>query len=439
MNVLPNAPLRPRPILCLVLLLLIATASGCGEQEASGQTKDDKGPTVKVAKIIERDDVITSRYYVGDVEASERVEIRARVLGVLEEVLFEDGTDVEEGQLLFVIEKQQYEARLAGATALLAGAENTLKEAEDRVRRGCAAGTAISEEDLATRITQRDVAKASVDEAAASVRDAKINLGYTEIRSPIKGQIGRRLIDRGNLVGVDGNTLLTTVVNRQPIEVYFEVSGPVIDRFQRMKNEMRKKMIEQGKSTEDRDLESWNVVAEGKLKGETGYPHKGKLDYVDFEIDRMTGTAKVRAVFENKDDLIYSGADFNVRLPSPDSQTAMLIHEEAIGTNTQGRFIYVVVPEAEIDGKVMKNVVETRQIEVGGMFQGMRIVAGRKLEHDGPQEKREKLEPGEAYIVEGLQRVRPGISVEMLPFDKVESSDVSAPPQASVNPPPPQS
>lgn len=369
------------------LLSAVVLISGCGKMTPAGNTAPSDPPKVVVSTAQKRNDVITSRFFRGNVRASERVDIRARVQGYLVKVHFEDGADVRTGQLLFEIERQQHEARLAGAEAVLTGAKNKLREAEDRVERGRAAGSAISAEEMATRETQRDVALAAMQQAEASAADARINLSYTRIHSPIDGRIGRRLVDVGNLVGTDGNTLLTTVVKRQPVQIYFEVSGPVIDRVQRLKSEQQ----EEGKS------EDVAIPVQAKISADEEYRHEGIIDYLDFEIDSTTGTAMVRGLFENKEDLLFPGTDADVRIPSLQPQTAVLIHDDAIGTNTQGRFVFLV-GNAEIDGKNVENVVQTRQIERGELIDGMRVIE-------------KGLEGGETYIVEGVQMARPGLPV----------------------------
>lgn len=416
-NATPRYAKTFRHVVTAATLLSVTCLVGCGPKDSAAVAQKIEPPKVKVSTVVKRDDVITSQFFTGTVRESERVDIRARVQGYLEKVHFEDGANVKAGQPLFDIERQQYEARLAGASALLLGTQNKLDEADDRVRRGKAAGNAISAEEMATRETQRDVAAAAVAEAEASVADAKINLSYTKIASPISGRIGRRLVDAGNLVGTDGKTLLTTVVKRQPIQIYFEVSGPVVDRVQRLKNEERKE--NKGKGPRPKVNHGKLVVpVEAELTNETGFPHKGQLDYIDFEVDSTTGTAMVRGLFQNEGDLLFPGAFVRVRIPSPDPQTAVMVEDNAIGTNTQGRFVFIVVDD-EIDGQMVKNVVQTRQVKRGELIDGMRVIT-------------EGLDGGETYIVEGVQQARSGLPVTVLQ----ESGANAGGPAKAVEPPP---
>ncbi|REJ67070.1 MAG: efflux RND transporter periplasmic adaptor subunit [Planctomycetota bacterium] len=394
-------PLTKLPALFLLIAFAALLPCGCEQAQSNTGTPVIEAPKVLVDTVVKRDDVITSRYFRGNVEASETVEIRARVKGFLRKIHFQDGMEVKEGQLLFEIEPEPYQARLDGAKARWQGAANTLKEAEDRVRRGRAAGTAISEEDLATRLTQRDVAAAEVAAAKASYDEAKIDLGYTKITSPITGWIGRRLVDEGNLVGTDGNTLLTTIVKRQPIDVYFEVSGPLVDELQQRQFEMRQAIEEQGGNPDAIDLDDMEVTVLAGLSIDEGFPHKGTLNYLDFKIDPSTGTARVRGTFPNKKDLLYPGTDVRIRIPSREKQTAVLVREKGIGKNTLGDFVYLVV-----DGTgdyAGRKVAKTRQIkaDTGELVDGMRIVS-------------EGLEGGETYIVGGVQRARDGMPVDIV-------------------------
>ena len=422
MNALLSVAATSRRVCALALLLVIVVSAGCESSSKAGAAPKAEPPKVRVATVVKRNDVITSHFFTGTVRESERVDIRARVQGYLEKIHFEDGAYVAKGQPLFDIERQQHEARLAGAQAILSGANNKLREAEDRVSRGKAAGTAISQEEMATRETQRDVSLAAVEQAEASAADAKINLSYTKIFSPIEGRIGRRLVDAGNLVGTDGKTLLTTVVKRQPIQIYFEISGPVIDRVQRLKNEERKSKDAGAKA----NAAELVVPVEAELTDEKGFPHKGILDYIDFEVDSTTGTAMVRGLFKNEQDLLFPGAFVRVRIPSRNPQAAVMVDDKAIGTNTQGRFVFIVVDE-EIDGQMVKNVVQTRQIQRGELIDGLRVIT-------------EGLDGGETYIVEGVQQARSGLPVTPLSEGKAASAATPKPaatPAANESPPKP--
>jgi RND family efflux transporter MFP subunit len=361
----------------LILLGLGLTMPGCRPEP---QVPPRQVPQVTVARPVVRD-VNQFGYFTGKTQAINSVDLRARVQGFLEKVNFTDGDPVEKDQLLFVIEQAPFQAKLAAAeahkqqtTAALKLAEANLARAENLVKT-----KAISVEEYQSRVAERDAAQAEIAADDAAIEQAKIDLGYTEIRSPIDGRISRHYVDPGNLVGATEKTLLATVLAMDPMYVYFDVSEKVVLDLLRYHREHKG---ENGKPN-----------AYLQLPGEEDYPHEGKLDYLENQVDPQTGTAIVRGVFPNAEGLLYPGVYAQVKVPGHPIANAVLVEEQALGTNLSGKYLLVV-------GK--DNKVEQRQVELGQKYEGLQHITGG-------------LKPDERYIVTGLQKARPG-----LPVDPVE-------------------
>ena len=205
-------------------------------------------------------------------------------------------------------------------------------------------------------------------------------MSYTEVRSPIRGVVSRRLVDIGNLVGSGENTLLTTVAQMDPIYVYFDVSERLILEM----------FNEQGRTLERRStLPEEQVPAFLGLANENGWPHEGRLDYVDNTVDANTGTIQVRGVFPNSKNVLFPGLFARIRVPTLLQEDALLVSERAIGTDLGGKYL-LIVGEGDM--------VELRHVELGRLEDGMRVIVSG-------------LEAGERYIINGLQRARPGLPV----------------------------
>jgi multidrug efflux system membrane fusion protein len=246
---------------------------------------------------------------------------------------------------------------------------------------------AISEEDFDTKSKQYGAAQATVMSAKAAADLAMLNLEFTEIHSPIDGRISRALVTEGNLVssGISGSgaTLLTTVVSLNPLYLYGDADERSILKYLRLRRE--------GARVSARDAE---IPAEMELADETGFPHKGHMDFVDNRIDPNTGTMRARGVFSNADHSLSPGFFGRIRIPGSGKYQALLIPDRALGSDQSVKFVYVVNPEKK---------VEFRPVKIGPMNDGLRIV-------------KEGLKPGEQVIVEGLLRVRPGVVVDAKPW-----------------------
>ncbi|WP_417377770.1 efflux RND transporter periplasmic adaptor subunit [Gimesia sp.] len=395
MNVLPTClfDLRISGLLCPFLFLF-----GCNSTPPPPQMKP---PAVTVAEPLQKT-VIFNQDFTGSLESIASVDIRARADGILEKVLFTPSEEVKQGQLLFEIQRNQYQATLDKAQAALEAANAQLIDANATLERNLILlkKQAVTPQDVDDARADQERAQAAVDGAKADIEQAKINLGYTSISAPISGSVSRNLVDAGNLVGSGENTLLTTIVAMDPIYVYFDVSERIL--LNALKN--------------GRDPGGPNPIkVYVGLSNEEGYPHEGTVDFWDNKVDSGTGTIQLRAVIPNpevegpempaaaqtkttkngKDEnskdnnlrrLLYPGVYVRVRVPGNPIPGAMLVHDVAIGTDLAGKYLLIV-------GE--KNMVEKRPVEIGQVEDNMRVIL-------------KGIKPGEKYIYEGLQRARPG-------------------------------
>ncbi len=363
-----------RPLAIIALCLCSGFLSGCNRDAV--QAAAPPPPAVTVATPV-RMDAELWQDFTGTTAALQTAEIRARVEGYLLEQRFEDSDNVVAGQVLFVIDPSLYQAEVDRTAAELAQREAQLSQAEwdlQQVQQLAARG-ASTEKEVQDRTTDRALADAAVKSAEAAVQKAELDLGYTEVRSPIAGRIGRNLVDVGNLVGAGERTLLATVMQMDPMHVYFNISERLLmQRLAEVEHDRRQKP----------EIPFWV-----RLAHEEGYPHEGLLDYVDNTVDEATGTLEVRGVVSNDDGLLFPGAFVRVRLSAGIRENAVLVSERALGTDLGGKYVLVVVGD---------NIVEQRPVTIGPLIDGMRVVE-------------EGLTGDERYIVNGLQRARPGLRV----------------------------
>ncbi len=362
-----------------VLLIALFALSGCGgDATATGQVP---APEVSVASALERD-VTEWDEFTGRLEAVESVEVRPRVTGYIESVNFTEGSTVRKGDLLFVIDPRPYRAELSKAEAELARAvAGSELAASDAARSEKLVDIkAVSREEYDTRVNASREATANVAAARAAVDAAKLNLEFTRITSPITGRVGKAAITAGNLVtgGSNAAAVLTTVVSIDPIYVTFEGDEQIYLKYS--------ELALRGERQSSRDVA--NPVQMG-LANETDYPHQGSMTFVDNQVDPRTGTIRARASFENKNGYLTPGLFARIKLLGHNSYKAVLVDDRAIGTDQSQKFVYVVDAE---------NKVVYRPVTVGRLQDGLRIVL-------------KGLQPGETVIVNGLQRVRPGVVV----------------------------
>jgi multidrug efflux system membrane fusion protein len=358
---------------------LLLLAGGC---QKSGPPPATPPPApVTVSQPAARD-VVEWDEYQGRMDAVDMVEVRARVTGYLQSVNFKDGAEVKQGDLLFVIDPRPYQADLDRAGADLQQAETKFELASNDLVRGerLLKARAISAEEADSRSNAARTSAAAIQSSRAAVEMAKLNMEYTRVTAPISGRIGRKMMTEGNLVnGNQGQaTLLTTIVSLDPIYCYFDADERSIIKYQQLAHDGKGDNIRDGK-----------MACELELADETGFPHKGVLDFVDNRVDPATGTLRVRGVFANPDRILQPGFFVRVRVPGSAKYSALLIPDQAVGTDQGQKFVYAVDDQ---------NTVEYKIVNLGPMIDGLRIV-------------REGLHSNEWIIVNGLMSVRPGAKV----------------------------
>ena len=363
-----------------VLAVVIATAlSGC---KSEATTAAAPPPTqVSVASALERK-VSEWDEFTGRLEAVESVQLRPRVSGYIESVNFSEGSIVNKGDLLFVIDQRPYRATLDKAQAELNRATARADLARTDVTRSekLLAIKAVSQEEYDSRINAARESQAAVEGARAAVESAQLDFSFTRVTAPISGRVSKAEVTAGNLVtgGATGATILTTVVSIDPIYVSFEGDEQVYLKY----NELARRGVRSS------SREAANPVQMG-LANEEGYPHNGQMVFVDNQIDSRTGTIRARATFDNKDGFFTPGLFARVKLQGHNSFQAVLVDDRAIGTDQSQKFVYV------IDAS---NKVAYRTVKIGRVTDGLRIIE-------------EGLAPGENVVVNGLQRVHPGAIV----------------------------
>ncbi len=361
----------------IAVLTLLTMLFGCGK--ASNPAAPP--PEVMVARVLQQK-IIDWDEYTGRFQAIDTVEVRPRVSGYIDRVLFREGQPVKQGETLVVIDPRPYQADFDRAKAGLALAKSQRELATleaERVHKLKDSG-AVSQEEYDERVSTLHQQEASVAAAQAAFDSAALNLSFTNVQAPIDGQASRAEVTRGNLVtgGNNGGTLLTTIVSTDPIYVYFEGDEHAYLRY----NELART----GERPSSRHFA--NPVRVG-LANEEGFPHGGRMDFVDNQLNVRTGTIRARAVLDNKQGLFTPGLFARVQLLGSAEHEALLIEERAIGTDQTQNFVLVLGAD---------NKVEYRPVQLGRATQGLRIVT-------------KGLKPGETIVVNGLQRVRPGTQV----------------------------
>lgn len=352
---------------------------GCDDGEGGGQSAA-KPPAVTVAGVAKRDIAESSRF-VGKIEAVDSADLIARVDGFLAEVAVRDGAYVQEGDVLFRIERERYDADLAGARAALAQAEADLALAEIELERNerLLASDTVAQSQYDAALAQRDAGKARGDAAEAGVRQAELNVGYTEIRAPFEGRIGRIAFSAGDVVGPSKGPI-ATLVKVAPVYAAFSLNeGDFLDALARHGGNIRDGIDPANSPPVTLTLPN------GEAFGETG-----RVVFIDNRIDPATGTIGLRAEFDNASGVLAPGIFVTVEITAKEAQTRLVVPQAAIQRDQKGPFALVVGSEG---------TVEQRYVGLGPQT-GTDFVVD-----DGLQE-------GESVIVEGLQRVRPGVPVE---------------------------
>ena len=383
-------------VLFLLLAALALSAAGCARPAA--QPAEPPPPKVSVAKVVYRD-VTEWDEFTGRLEAVNTVAVRPRVSGYVAGVRFREGAIVQRGDLLFQIDARPFQTEVDRLKAELARARATVQRASSEAQRAerLTAQDAMSREENDRRASFKAEATSQVDAIAAALRAAELNLEFTRVTSPITGRVGRAITTEGNLVssGPGEATLMTTLVSLDPIYAVFDVDEQSFLRYGTLAGA--------GKRANAREN---GMAIQMALAGEPDFPHAGKLNFLDNQIDRDTGTIRARAVFTNGDHALTPGLFVRLRVPGTKAYDGALVRDGAIGTDLDKRFVLVVQND---------RTIAQRPVTLGPVVDGLRIV-------------RSGLSNGDVIVVNGLQRVRPGMKVDpqTVPMDAATGSGQGA-------------
>lgn len=362
-----------------ILAAAVLTACSGSHAEEAGMPPP---PSVSAAPVLVKQ-VSQWDDFSGRVEAVESVELRPRVSGYIDKVNYVEGQEVKKGDVLFTIDARSYRAELDRATAELNRARtqaHVSRSEADRARR-LSDQQAISTETWEQRRAVSEQALAQVQAAQAAVDAARLNMEFTQVRAPINGRAGRAMVTAGNLVTAgDSASVLTTLVSLDKVHVYFDADEGTFLRYAQM--------ARKGERPSERDSE---LPVKVGLSGEDGYPHEGKVDFLDNQVTRSTGTIRVRALLDNADRAFTPGLFARVQLLGSGQFQAMLIDDKAVLTDQDRKFVYVVDKD---------NKAQRRDIQLGRNADGLRIVE-------------QGLKAGDRVIIDGVQKVfMPGMPVQ---------------------------
>jgi membrane fusion protein (multidrug efflux system) len=358
-----------------ILLAGLLALTGCGDAKPPAQAQGP-APAVTVVKIAS-EEVKPTGTFTGRVEAKDKIDLRARVDGFLEKRLFTEGADVKEGDLLFVIERGLYEAAVEQAKGGLEKAQASLKLTDLEVERQ----TELVTRNVAARakldevIAKQGEARGEVLGQKAALERAQLQLGYTEIRAPLAGRIGRASVSVGNFVTAQSSAL-ATIVSQDPIYVSFPVT--------------QRDILEIRKARGDTSAAAAEAVIWLRLADGSRYTRPGKVDFLDVKVNPGTDTLQVRAAFPNPDRVLVDGQLVTVEAEAGQGEKVLLVPQQALQLDQIGSYVLVVDRD---------NKIQVRRIERGD-DRGARTIV------------RKGLEPGELVVIEGIQRVRPGQVVQ---------------------------
>jgi RND family efflux transporter MFP subunit len=359
-----------------VVFVAAVTLAACGQDNRYAAPPP---PKVTVATPVEQE---VPPYFeaTGNTAAINTVDLVARVQGFVQEINYSDGEYVKKGASLFVIEPEPYRLKVVAAKASVTSAQATLNQSESEYQRQAD----LLKRQVSAQVTydqalaQRDTAQANLQSAQANEQQAEINLGYTNVTAPFDGLVSARQVSIGQLVGANSATVLSTIVQIEPIYVNFTAS-------ERDVLQVRAALAKSGRSVN----ELLGTPVEVGLQTENGYPHSGKLDYVAPTVDPSTGTLAVRAILENSDHTLLPGYFARVRIPGP-PRPSLLVSDVAIGSDQSGRYVLVVNKD---------DVVEQRKVEPGQLVGELRVIE-------------KGLSKDDRVVVGGIMRAIPGQKVE---------------------------
>ncbi|WP_233840216.1 efflux RND transporter periplasmic adaptor subunit [Dyella sp. 2HG41-7] len=375
---------------------------GGGSAHAQGAGGQMGPPDVTVASVMVRP-VSDAAEFTGQLQAVDDVDVRPRVGGYIDAIQFKEGAQVHKGDVLFRIDPRPFQAEVDRLTANAAQAKAQLGLAQANAARATRllAQHAISQEDADGMSTAEQSAKATLEASTAALATAKLNLDWTQVRAPIDGRVSNAHIMPGNLVS--SSDVLTSVVSTNPIYVYFDVDEHTWLKLDRLQREA------------DKNSHTARIEATMALADEQGYPHTGRIDFVDNQVRTGSGTMRLRAVFDDENGLLTPGLYAHVRLQSGQPRPRVLIDDRAVGTDLGNQFVYVV------DGQ---HKVEYRKVETGPLFHGLRVI------DDG-------LNAGDVIVINGLQHVRPGAQVnpqQVTMDNRLDAQDKALVDAAATNP-----
>ena len=396
MNLSSSTPIVRRVALGTVTALALAVMVGCSGSHA--ETAAPPPPQVTAAPVLIKP-VSQWDDFSGRVEAVQSVELRPRVSGYIDKVNYTEGEEVKKGDVLFTIDARSYQAEYDRARAELTRARTqaSLARSESDRAKKLSDQQAISTETWEQRRAAADQSGAAVQAAQAALDAAALNLEFTKVRAPINGRAGRAMVTAGNLVTAgDSASVLTTLVSLDTVHVYFDADEGTFLRYSQM--------ARKGERPSERDSE---LPVKVGLSGEEGYPHTGKVDFLDNQVTRSTGTIRVRALLDNADRAFTPGLFARVQLLGSGQFEAMLIDEKAVLTDQDRKYVYVVDD---------KNTAQRRDIVLGRGAEGLRIV-------------QQGLKAGDRVIIDGVQKVfMPGMPVQA----KAVAMQAEAKPAAAV-------
>jgi RND family efflux transporter MFP subunit len=362
----------------LLLGALLAMETGCDHRAAQQKAPP---PPVTVAPV-EQKEIVEWDEFTGRIEPVESVEVRPRVSGYIQEVRFQSGQLVKKGDVLFVIDPRWHQAafdqRQAEFEQARVHVDNARREAERTPQ--LLANKAISVEEADSRQSRYQEAKAALLAAQAALDSAKLDLEYTQVRAPIDGRVSRALLTEGNYISglAGGASVLTTLVSVDPVYVYADIDENSLLKFNALARAKRLETDGDGK-----------IPVELQLADESDFPHRGYIESFNNRLDPSTGSILLRAVFPNADGRVVPGLFARIRVPLSERHPAMLVEERAIGTDQAQKFVLTLTTS---------NTVAYQSVELGPTIEGKRIV-------------RSGLHGTEEIVVNGLQRVRPGMPV----------------------------